>query len=46
MKMKKGLIVLVAAAALALIVALTCTATVQTGYTGQLLKLFLIFSFS
>ena len=34
MKMKKGLIVLVAAAALALIVALTCTATVQTGYTG------------
>ena len=34
MKVKKGLIVLVAAAALALIVALTCTATVQTGYTG------------
>ena len=32
--MKKGMIILIAVAALALIVALTCTATVQTGYTG------------
>ena len=32
--MKKGIIILIAAAALVLIVALTCTATVQTGYTG------------
>ena len=34
MKMKKGMIILAVAAALVLIVALTCTATVQTGYTG------------
>jgi regulator of protease activity HflC (stomatin/prohibitin superfamily) len=34
MKMKKGMIILAAAAVLVLIVALTCTATVQTGYTG------------
>ena len=34
MKMKKGLIILIAAVVLALIVAVTCTATVQTGYTG------------
>ena len=34
MKMKKGLIILIAAAVLVLAVALTCTATVQTGYTG------------
>ena len=34
MKMKKGMIILAATAVLVLIVALTCTATVQTGYTG------------
>ena len=32
--MKKGMIFLICAAALALLVAFTCTATVQTGYTG------------
>ena len=32
--MKKGLIIVIAAAALVLLVAVTCTATVQTGYTG------------
>jgi regulator of protease activity HflC (stomatin/prohibitin superfamily) len=32
--MKKGMIILIAVAALALIVVTTCTATVQTGYTG------------
>ena len=32
--MKKGLIILIAAAAVVLFVAVTCTATVQTGYTG------------
>ena len=32
--MKKGLIILVAVIILALVVATTCTATVQTGYTG------------
>ncbi len=32
--MKKGLIILIAAAILVLLVATTCTATVQTGYTG------------
>ena len=32
--MKKGLIILIAAVALVLLAALTCTATVQTGYTG------------
>ena len=31
---KKGMIILIAAAAVALLVVLTCTATVQTGYTG------------
>jgi len=33
-RMKKGLIILIAAAVIVLAVALTCTATVQTGYTG------------
>ena len=32
--MKKGLIILIVAAALVLVIGLTCTATVQTGYTG------------
>ena len=32
--MKKGLIILIAAVILVLLVATTCTATVQTGYTG------------
>ena len=32
--MKKGLIILIAIVVLALLVATTCTATVQTGYTG------------
>ena len=32
--MKKGLIILIAAIVLVLLVATTCTATVQTGYTG------------
>ena len=32
--MKKGLIIIIAAVVLVLLVALTCTATVQTGYTG------------
>ena len=32
--MKKGMIILIAAAALVIFIALTCTATVQTGYTG------------
>ena len=32
--MKKGMIILIAAAAVVLLVVLTCTATVQTGYTG------------
>ena len=32
--MKKGLIIVIAAVVLVLLVALTCTATVQTGYTG------------
>ena len=32
--MKKGLIILIAAVVLVLLVATTCTATVQTGYTG------------
>ncbi len=32
--MKKGLIVLIAAIALILVASLTCTATVETGYTG------------
>ena len=32
--MKKGMIILIAAVVLVLVVALTCTATVQTGYTG------------
>ena len=32
--MKKGLIILIAAVILVLVVATTCTATVQTGYTG------------
>ena len=32
--MKKGLIILIVAVVLVLIVSLTCTATVQTGYTG------------
>ena len=32
--MKKGLIIMIAAVVLVLLVALTCTATVQTGYTG------------
>ena len=32
--MKKGMIILIAAVVLVLIAALTCTATVQTGYTG------------
>lgn len=32
--MKKGLVILIAVVALVLIAALTCTATVQTGYTG------------
>jgi regulator of protease activity HflC (stomatin/prohibitin superfamily) len=32
--MKKGMIFIIAGAALVLIVVLTCTATVQTGYTG------------
>ena len=34
MKMKKGMIIGIAAVVLVAIVALTCTATVQTGYTG------------
>jgi len=34
MKMKKGIAIAIAAAVLALILGLTCTATVQTGYTG------------
>ena len=34
MKMKKGMIILIAAIVLIAIVGLTCTATVQTGYTG------------
>jgi regulator of protease activity HflC (stomatin/prohibitin superfamily) len=34
MKMKKGMITAIAAAILVLILGLTCTATVQTGYTG------------
>ncbi len=34
MKMKKGIILLIIAAVLVLIVATTCTATVETGYTG------------
>ena len=34
MKMKKGMIIGIAAVVLIAIVALTCTATVQTGYTG------------
>ena len=33
-EMKKGLIILIAVIALVLIAGLTCTATVQTGYTG------------
>ena len=32
--MKKGLIILIVAVVLVLVVSLTCTATVQTGYTG------------
>ena len=32
--MKKGLIILIAAVILVLVIATTCTATVQTGYTG------------
>ena len=32
--MKKGMIILITAAAVVLLVVLTCTATVQTGYTG------------
>ena len=34
MKMKKSIVIAAVAAALVLIAALTCTATVQTGYTG------------
>ena len=32
--MKKSLIIIIAAVVLVLLAALTCTATVQTGYTG------------
>ena len=32
--MKKGVIILIAAVVLVLLAAMTCTATVQTGYTG------------
>ena len=34
MKLKKGLIIIVAVAVLAVVVATACTATVETGYTG------------